>query len=91
MFVKGDLTVPYVPLHVLGLYQEGGEIVPMEEPTPGEGEGNPMEEIITMAIKALQEQDPNMAMQVCQMLVEFVKGEQQETSEENVNEEQYQE
>ena len=59
-------------------YQEGGEMPPAEgaEPTPApeQGGGDPMEQIITAAAQAVQTQDAQLALQVCQALVQMVGG-----------------
>lgn len=47
-------------------FQEGG-------PMPG-GQGDPMQQLLQMAAQAVQSQDPNLALQVCQMLVELAQG-----------------
>lgn len=52
-------------------YQQGG---PMGEPMPAEQQapqGDPMEQLIMAAMTAVQNQDPNMAMEVCMMLLEL--------------------
>ena len=68
-------------------FQEGGAMgAPVEEPMPQEGapvEGAPQEapadpmqmlmQLAQMAAQALQSQDANMAMDVCNGLVEFVQ------------------
>lgn len=72
-------NLPYIPAGVIGLYQEGGEMVMSEEAM--ETESNPAEELLMMAQQALESQDPEMAFGVCQMLIEMMSPEQ-ETSEE---------
>jgi len=64
----------FVRADKIGIYQEGGEIV-MGEPA-AESE-DPMMQLIAMATDALEAQDANLAMQVCQMLVEMTSGEEQ--------------
>lgn len=66
-------------------FQEGGampapEGAPMEEPMPQEAAaqqgGDPMQmlmQLAQMAAQALQSQDANMAMEVCNGLIEFVQ------------------
>lgn len=68
-------------------FQEGGAMpgpeASMEEgmpeegaPVPEQGGGDPMEmlmQLAQMAMQALQGQDANMAMQVCEGLVQFVQ------------------
>lgn len=55
-------------LRKLKKLQQGG---PVQE--PAQGGGGP-EQLIEMAMQALQSGDPQMAMQVCQMLVEMAGG-----------------
>lgn len=55
-------------------FQEGGAM-PAPEGAPAQG-GDPMEmlmQLAQMAAQALQSQDANMAMEVCNGLVEFVQ------------------
>jgi hypothetical protein len=62
----------------VNFYQEGGAMAPAEE-APVEApqeQGNPMDmlmQLAQMAVQALQNQDANMAMQVCEGLVQFVQ------------------
>lgn len=79
MFVKNNDQAPYVPLHVLGLYQSGGALMPLEEGTP-DTEKNPMEDIVMMAMQAVEEKNSDLAMEACEMLVEFVQGQAGQTS-----------
>lgn len=54
--------------------QQGG---PVEAPAPAQpapAPQDPMEQLIMAAVQALETQDPNLAMQVCQMLVELAQG-----------------
>ena len=55
--------------------QEGGvapEAAPEEAPaTPEQGGGSPEEQIIQAAMQAVQTQDGQLALQVCQALVEM--------------------
>ena len=54
--------------------QQGG---PVGQPMPAEtapAPQDPMEQLIMAAVQALETQDPNLAMQVCQMLVELAQG-----------------
>lgn len=54
--------------------QQGG---PVEAPAPDQpapAPQDPMEQLIMAAVQALETQDPNLAMQVCQMLVELAQG-----------------
>lgn len=59
----------YVPASVLGLFQEGGELKEMPEQ-------DPMAQVLEMAMQAVQNQDADMAMMVCQALVEMAQGAQ---------------
>jgi len=69
--------LPYVPAYVIGLKQEGGEIEMSEENmTTEEPEQDPMEEIIMTAQKALETKNSELAMQVCQMLIEYIMEQQ---------------
>lgn len=58
-------------------FQEGGEMpaepttAPQETP---EQAGDPMEQILQAAAQAVQTQDGNLALQVCQALVEAMGG-----------------
>ena len=58
--------------------QEGGaapEAAPVEEaPAAPEQGGSPEEQIIQAAAQAVQTQDANLALQVCQALVEMAGG-----------------
>ena len=64
-------------LNKLLKFQEGGEMAPTEptptEPAPAEG-GSPEEQIIQAAAQAVQTQDAQLALQVCQALVEMAGG-----------------
>lgn len=67
-------------LNELLKFQEGGamppEGAPTEEaasPAPEEG-GDPMEQILQAAAQAVQTQDGQLALQVCQALVEMAGG-----------------
>ena len=62
--------------------QEGGEIpagapapeaAPAPEQAPGQG-GDPLEQIVMAAAQAVQTQDAQLALQVCQALVELAGG-----------------
>lgn len=53
-------------------FQEGGQMAPVEAaPAPQQG-GDPMQMLVEAAMAAVQNQDPNMAMEVCMMLLELV-------------------
>ena len=58
-------------------FQEGGEMpAPEEAPaeTPAEAGGSPEEQIIQAAAQAVQTQDAQLALQVCQALIERACG-----------------
>ena len=53
-------------------FQDGGQMMPAEgAPMPAEQGGDPMQTLIEAAMAAVQNQDPNMAMEVCMMLLEL--------------------
>ncbi len=58
-------------------FQEGGEMAPPAEgemaPAPEQG-GDRLEQIIQAAAQAVQTQDAQLALQVCQALVEMAGG-----------------
>lgn len=87
MFKRNVTQGYFVPASVLSMYEEGGELKYQEG---GQAE-DPMQQIMMMAQQAVQEQNPDMAMQACQMLVEVMSaGGQEEADEEmeDVGEEQ---
>lgn len=61
-------------------FQEGGEMPQQEAPMPEEAApapeqgGDPMEQILQAAAQAVQNQDANLALQVCQTLVQMAGG-----------------
>ena len=58
-------------------FQEGGEMAPApaEAPTEAPAEGaNPEEQILQAAAQAVQTQDCQLGLQVCQILVEMASG-----------------
>lgn len=58
-------------------FQEGGEISADPQsgaPAPEQGAQDPLMQLVQMAAQALQAQDPNMAFQVCQALVQLAQG-----------------
>ena len=63
---------------LIGKYQEGGaapEAAPVEEaPAPEQAGGSPEEQIIQAAAQAVQTQDAQLELQVCQALVEMAGG-----------------
>lgn len=62
-------------------YQIGGEMAapeepvaePMPEEAPEQGQGDPLMEVAQIAAQALQTQDCNAAMQVCQIFLQMVQ------------------
>lgn len=58
--------------------QEGGaapEAAPAEQaPAPEQGGGDPMEQILQAAAQAVQTQDAQLALQVCQAIVQMAGG-----------------
>ena len=70
---------------VIKKYQQGGEIPAQEAPVEGgtpveegapapEGGQDPMTQLVQGAMQALQTQDCNLSMQICQMLVQLAQG-----------------
>ena len=55
----------------LAKYQEG--VAPMPPQEGGQG-GDPMQALVEGAMQAVQTNDPAMAMQVCQMIVQMAQG-----------------
>lgn len=56
-------------------YQQGGPMpVETAAPAPAQEAQDPMMMIVEAAMQAVQAQDPNLAMEVCMMLVELVQG-----------------
>lgn len=60
-------------LNELLKFQEGGEMPAPEAgaPAPEEAGGNPEEQILQAAMQAVQTQDGQLALQVCQALLEM--------------------
>lgn len=60
----------------VGKFQQGGVVDPVtaqgSTPVPAEQSGDPMQILVEAAMAAVQNQDPNMAMEVCMMLLELV-------------------
>ena len=77
MNFKRQLNKPYVPAHILGIRQEGGEVM-MGEPDMGEPVADPMEELVMGAQQAVESGDGQLALQVCAMIVELAMGGAQE-------------
>lgn len=63
----------------IGKFQEGGQMMPEEAPmapeeTPApQGSADPLAQLVEMAMQALQTQDGQMALQVCDALVQLVQ------------------
>lgn len=64
---------PFIPGHIIGLYQEGGELVE-GEPMPTEAEQDPFAQLVMMAEEALASENPEIAMQVCSMILQLAQG-----------------
>lgn len=64
-------------------FQEGGAMPPAEEQSaaPQQQEANPLIQLAQMAVQALESQDCNMAMQVCQGFVQLIQSSQGEPTE----------
>lgn len=72
------------PEKILKKYQAGGEMPAQEAPVEGgapaegtpapEGGQDPMMQLIQAAAQALQSQDCQLAMQICQALVQMAQG-----------------
>ena len=56
-------------------FQEGGAMAPQAAPAqdPAAAQQDPMMQLAQMAAQALQSQDGNMAMQVCQVLMQALQ------------------
>lgn len=57
-------------------FQEGGQAPTQDQQTSDQSQGqsqDPMEQIIQAAAQAVQAKDPNMALQVCEALVQLVQ------------------
>lgn len=82
-FNKSNNYLPYVPANIIGLYQEGGELAMSEDQMSQEAPAeDPMMEIMGMAQQALEANDGEMALQVCQILLEMMsQGQEQESPE----------
>lgn len=64
---------------LIKMYQEGGELAPEaapaeEAPAPEQGGGSPEEQIMMACQQALETQDCNLAMQVCQAIMQMLGG-----------------
>ena len=60
-------------MRFLNKFQEGGP-APQPAPQAPQGGGDPMAELVQGAMQAVQSGDCNVAMQVCQMLVQLAGG-----------------
>ena len=54
-------------------FQEGG-VMPPQGSTPAQGGGDPMQEILMGCQQAVETQDCQVALQVCQVLLEMAGG-----------------
>lgn len=57
----------------IGKFQEGGAMPPQGTPAP-QGGGDPMQEILMACQQAIETQDCQIAMQVCQILLQMTGG-----------------
>ena len=57
----------------IGKFQEGGAMPP-QDPTATQGGGDPMQEILMGCQKAVETQDCQIALQVCQVMLEMAGG-----------------
>lgn len=81
-FNRNSTYLPYVPSHIIGLYQEGGELKMSEEAMQEEPTEDPMMEVLTMAQQAVENNDSEIALQVCQMLVDMMMQQQEKPEQE---------
>lgn len=56
-----------------GAPEEGAPVEQAPEAAPAEGGEDPLMQLVQMAAQALQSNDPNLAMQVCQGLIQLVQ------------------
>lgn len=63
-------------------FQEGGAVAPQAAPEAAAPQQDPVMQIAQMAAQALQSQDCNMAMQVCQVFVQMIQQSQGAPAEE---------
>jgi len=82
IYNKSSSYLPYVPSSIIGLYQDGGELAMSEDQMNQEETQDPMAEIMGMAQQALESNDGEMALQVCQILLEMMSQGEEEMSEE---------
>ena len=57
----------------IGKFQEGGAM-PSQDPAAAQGGGDPMQEILMGCQQAVETQDCQIALQVCQVLLEMAGG-----------------
>lgn len=57
----------------IGKFQEGGT-VPPQDPAAAQGGGDPMQEILMGCQQAVETQDCQIALQVCQVMLEMAGG-----------------
>ena len=57
----------------IGKFQEGGAMPPQGAPAPQSG-GDPMQDLLIGCQQAVETQDCQIALQVCQMLLEMAGG-----------------
>ena len=61
---------------LVNFFQEGGEMAPAPEEqaqaaAPAEAGGDPLQQLLQMAMQAVNTQDGQLALQVCEMLLEI--------------------
>lgn len=54
-------------------HQQGGQMMPVEDPAMAQQAQDPMVELINLAMQALETQDPNAAFAVCEGLLMLVQ------------------
>jgi hypothetical protein len=74
MKFRKSINTPYVPANVLGLRQEGGQMVQGTPANMQEGGEDPMQQIMMAAQQAVEENNAELALQVCAALVQMVMG-----------------
>ena len=57
----------------IGKFQEGG-VMPPQDPAAAQGGGDPMQEILMGCQQAVETQDCQVALQVCQVMLEMAGG-----------------
>ena len=57
----------------IGRFQEGG-VMPPQDPAMAQGGGDPMEQILMGCQQAVETQDCQIALQVCQIMLEMAGG-----------------